>query len=116
MCQQLRQLFVVSCRVDICVYCNPTDPLHMFETNVYHLMKDFVRNGHEPEVARNLTLKSVQDKLNLNHQTMEELSLPVPDFEFINRIVEAQIGEDGEDVRQENRLMGEMMLARLNEG
>ena len=70
--------------VDICVYCNPTDALHMFETNAHKPMEDFVRNGHEPGVAKNLILKSVQDKLRLNNQTMEELSLPVPDFELIN--------------------------------
>jgi len=73
---QLRQLFV-----DICLYCNPTDALHLFEINLNHLMEDYIRSGHEAEVAKNLTLKWIQDKLRLNNQTMEDLSLPVPDFQ-----------------------------------
>ena len=47
---------------------------------------------------------------------MEYLSLPVPDFQLINQLIEAQIGENNENTRQEKRLMGEMILARLNDG
>jgi len=93
---QLRQLFV-----DICLYCNPTDAFHPFELNLNHLMEDYIRSGHEAEVAKNLTLKWIQDKLRLNNQTMEDLSLPVPDFQLINQLIEAQIGENNENTRQE---------------
>ena len=41
-------------------------------------MEDYVRSGHEAEVAKNLTLKWIQNKFRLNNQTTEDLSLPVP--------------------------------------
>jgi hypothetical protein len=49
---QLRQLFV-----DICLYGNPTNAMQLFELNLPYLMEDYVRSGHEKEVAKNLTLK-----------------------------------------------------------
>ncbi|XP_045035977.1 ATP-dependent DNA helicase PIF1-like [Daphnia magna] len=108
---QLRQLFV-----DICLFCNPSDALHLFEINLNHLMEDYIRSGHEANVAKNLTLKWIQDKLRLHNQTMEDLSLPVPDFHLINQLVEAQMEENNENSQREKRLMGEMMLAQLNDG
>ncbi|KAK4021473.1 hypothetical protein OUZ56_003388 [Daphnia magna] len=47
---------------------------------------------------------------------MEDLSLPVPDFHLINQLVEAQMEENNENSQREKRLMGEMMLAQLNDG
>ncbi|XP_045036690.1 ATP-dependent DNA helicase pif1-like [Daphnia magna] len=108
---QLRQLFV-----DICLFCNPSDALHLFEINLNHLMEDYIRSGHEANVAKNLTLKWIQDKLRLHNQAMENLSLPVPDFQLINQLVEAQMEENNENSQREKRLMGEMMLAQLNDG
>ncbi|XP_045022910.1 ATP-dependent DNA helicase PIF1-like [Daphnia magna] len=108
---QLRQLLV-----DICLFCNPSDALHLFEINLNHLMEDYIRSGHEANVAKNLTLKWIQDKLRLHNQTMEDLSLPVPDFHLINQLVEAQMKENNENSQREKRLMGEMMLAQLNDG
>ncbi len=75
---QLRQLFV-----DICLNCNPTNALQLFELNLSHLKEGYVRSGHENEVAKNLTLKWIQDKLLLNNQLLEDFSLPFPDFHLI---------------------------------
>jgi hypothetical protein len=109
---QLRQLFV-----DICLYCNPTNALQLFELNLPHLMEDYVRSGHEEEVAKNLTLKWIQDKLLLNNQLMENFSLPVPDFHLINQLIQAQIAADNDEVdTHEKRLLGQMMLEKLNDG
>ncbi|XP_045033918.1 ATP-dependent DNA helicase pif1-like [Daphnia magna] len=108
---QLRQLYV-----DICVYCNPTDAATLFDANLNHLMEDFIRSGHDANVAKNLTLKWIQDKLRLNNKTMEEFSLPVPDFHLINQLIEAQMERNDDNVRQQKRLMGEMMLSQLNDG
>ncbi len=108
---QLRQLLV-----DICLYCDPTNALQLFELNLPHLMEDYVRSGHEDEVAMNLTLKWIQDKLPLNNQLMENLSLPVPDFQLINQLIQAQIAADNEVDTHERRFLGQMMLARLNDG
>ncbi|XP_032789754.2 uncharacterized protein LOC116926943 [Daphnia magna] len=103
---QLRQLYV-----DICLYCNPTDAATLFDANLNHLMEDFIRSGHDANVAKNLTLKWIQDKLRLNNKTMEEFSLTVPDFHLINQLIEAQMERNDDNVRQQKRLMGEMMLA-----
>ncbi|XP_057376187.1 uncharacterized protein LOC130697273 [Daphnia carinata] len=108
---QLRQLFV-----DICLFCNPSDALHLFETNLTHLMEDFINSGLEVNVAKNLTLKWIQDKLRLHNQTMEDLSLPIPDFYLINQMIDVQIEENNENTRTEKRMIGEMLLAQLNDG
>jgi ATP-dependent DNA helicase PIF1 len=60
---QLRQLFV-----DICLYCNQTNALQLFELNLPHLMENYVQSGHEDEVVKNLTLKWIQDKFLPNNQ------------------------------------------------
>ena len=108
---QLRQLFV-----DICLYCNPTNALHLFETNLTDLMEDYVRSGHGVQIAKNLALKWIQDKLQINNQSMEDLCLPVPNFQLINHLIEAQIETDNDGNLQEKRLLGQIMLSKLNEG
>nr|CAH0107953.1 unnamed protein product [Daphnia galeata] len=108
---ELRQLFV-----DICLYCNPANPLHLLESNMNHLMEDFIRRGHAENVSRNLALKWIQDKLRLNNQTIEDLSLPVLDFHLIHQLIQEQLNETDENTRQEQRLMGEMMATQFNEG
>ncbi|XP_046632783.1 uncharacterized protein LOC124312311 [Daphnia pulicaria] len=109
--ERLRQLFV-----DICLFCNPTDALYLFERSLPQLMEDFIRNGHDAEIAKNLTLKFIQDKLLLNNQTMENLSLPVPDFQLIHRLIAAQLEENAEITMREKRRLGELMVSQLNEG
>jgi hypothetical protein len=78
-------------------------------------MEDFIRKRHDENVLRNLALKWIQDKLHLN-QTMEDLSLPIPDFHLINQLNQDHMGETNENTRQEKIIMSEMMLAQLNDG
>jgi hypothetical protein len=47
---------------------------------------------------------------------MEDFSLPFPDFELINQLIQAQIATDNEVDTHEKRLLGQMMFARLNDG
>ena len=63
-----------------------------------------------------MALKWIQDKLRLSNQTMEDLSLPIPDFQLINQLNQDQMGATDDNTRQEKILMGEIMLAQLNEG
>jgi hypothetical protein len=107
---ELRQLFV-----EIYLYCNPADPLRLLEINMNHLMEDYIRRGHQENVSRNLALKWIQDKLHLNNQTMEDLSLPIPDFHLINQLIQDQKGETDENTKQEKRLMVEMMVAQFKD-
>jgi hypothetical protein len=90
--------------------------MQLFELNLPHLMEDYVRSGHEEEVAKNLTLKWIQDKLLLNNQLMENFSLPVLDFHLINQLIQAQIAADNEVDTHEKRLFGQMMFAKLYDG
>lgn len=72
--ERLRELFV-----DIFLFCNPTDALRFFEQSLPPLMEDFIRNDRDAAVAKSLTLKLIRNKLRLNNQTLETLSLPFPD-------------------------------------
>jgi len=78
-------------------------------------MEDFIRKGHSAEITKNLTLKWIQDKLRLNNQQMEDLSLPVPDFQLIHRVIAAQLEENAEITMREKRRLGELMVSQLNE-
>ncbi len=62
-------------------------------------MEDLIRKRHDENVLRNLALKWIQDKLNLNNQTMEDLSLPIPDFHLINQLIQDHMGETDENTR-----------------
>jgi hypothetical protein len=77
-----------------------------FELNLKSLKEDYIRGSPEAEIAKIVTLKWIKDKLHLNNQTMEDLSLPAPDLPVINQQIEAQVGEKNESTRQEKRLMG----------
>lgn len=55
---QLRQLFV-----DICCHCQPLNALILFNNNLEHLIEDYIKTGHIVEVAKNLALKWIQDKI-----------------------------------------------------
>jgi len=109
--ERLRQLFV-----DICLFCNPTDAPDLFERQLPHLMDDFIRNDYDAQVARHLTLKWIQEKLALANITMESLNLPVPDFQLIHRIIEAQLDDNAEATMREKRRLGNLMVSQLNEG
>ena len=93
---ELRQLFV-----DICCHCQPTNALLLFNNNLPHLIEDFVKRGHQAEVAKNLALKWIQDKILQNGAIYENFQLPIPDFELINRLIEAEREENDENIRKQ---------------
>ena len=71
----LRQIFV-----DIyCVFL-PTNALFLFGNNLLHLTKDYIRSGHNAEITKNLSLKSIQDGMKINGRTLEEFKLLLLDF------------------------------------
>ncbi|XP_045025503.1 ATP-dependent DNA helicase pif1-like [Daphnia magna] len=108
---QLRQLFV-----DICCHCRPTNAQLLFNNNLQHLTEDYQRNGHGEEVAKNLALKWIQDKIVQNGEKYEDFELPIPDFQLIDRLISAEIEENDENVQRQKKLRGEMMMAKLNVG
>ena len=78
-------------------------------------MEDYIRRQDE-NVSRNLALKCIQGKLRLINLSMEDLLLPIPNFQLINRLIQDQMGETDKNTIQEKRLMGEIMMAKLNDG
>jgi hypothetical protein len=64
---ELRQLFV-----DICCQCQPTNALLLFNNNLPHLIEDYVKRGHQAEVAKKLALKWIQDKILQNGAIYED--------------------------------------------
>lgn len=79
---QLRQLFV-----DICSHCNVTDPLSLFQRNLFHFIEDYIRNGHDEEVGKNLALRWIQQKLQLNGFVMEtNFGLPAPNLALFSEL------------------------------
>jgi ATP-dependent DNA helicase PIF1 len=108
---QLRQLFV-----DICCHCRLTNTQLLFNNNLQHLTEDYQRNGHGEEVAKNLALKWIQDKIVQNGEKYEDFELPIPDFQLIDRLISAEIEENDENVQRQKKLRGEMMMAKLNVG
>ena len=107
--EELRQLYV-----DICCQCLPTNAL-LFENNLLLLTEDYIRSGHNPEIANNLSLKSIQDGLKMNGRSLEEFNLPLQNFQMINQLVVNENG-DSEITMVEKRLMGDTMVAQLNTG
>lgn len=108
---ELRQLFV-----DMCVHCNLSDPRSIFDTNLYHLMEDYLRRGHNEEVAKNLNLRWIQEKLQGNGFNMEvDFLLPAPTFDLINSIIaEERESVDLERIEECIRI-GELMPAQLSD-
>jgi hypothetical protein len=47
---------------------------------------------------------------------MENFSLPVPDFHLMNQLIQAQNAADNEVETHEKRLLGQIMLAKHNDG
>jgi hypothetical protein len=84
-----------------------------FENNLLHLTEDYIRRGHNPEITKNVSLKSIQDGLKMNGRTLEEFHLPLPDFQMISQLVVNENG-DSEITMVEKRLMGMTMVAQLD--
>ena len=108
---ELRQLFV-----DLCVHCNLTDANQLFQKNLHHLIEDFIHRGHNEEVATNLTLRWIQERLQLNGFNMEsDFQLPAPNFELINQMIAEEQGTEELNRIKNARLRGDAMKAQLNE-
>jgi hypothetical protein len=56
------------------------------------------------------------DKIVQNGEKYEDFELPIPDFQLIDRLISAEIEENDENVQRQNKLRGEMMMAKLNVG
>ena len=108
---QWRQLFV-----DIYSHNEISNAPRLFEKYWFHLAEDYIKNGHNDQVARNLALHWIKDKLNIRGIDMEkELNMPAPDSALIEHFIrgEARLNEN---IRRDRMLRGDMMLAQLNEG
>ena len=69
---ELRQLFAV-----ICAFCQPLDPLSLWERFKGDFCEDFAQE-HDPIEAEQLALNSIQSVLALHRLTNAEIGLPAP--------------------------------------
>ena len=109
---QLRQLFV-----DIYSHNEISNAPRLFEKYWFHLAEDYIKNGHNDQVARNLALHWIKDKLKTRGIDMEkELNMPAPDSALIEHFIRGEAGQLNENIRRDRMLRGHMMLPQLNEG
>ena len=110
MANQLRYLFVV-----ICLYNQPSNVTDLFYKQENSLMEDFLRHGHDTNIATNLTLKSIDDKFqtfgfnNVNFELLEP-NLSLLDFS-------QYLSPDDERLEDSSALLrvGEIMKPNLNQ-
>ena len=108
----LRQLFV-----DICSHNEISNAPRLFEKYWFHLAEDYIKNGHNDQVARNLALHWIKDKLKTRGIDMEkELNMRAPDSALIEHFIRGEAGQLNENIRRDRMLRGHMMLPQLNEG
>ena len=94
---QLRQLFV-----DICSDTKLTVGKQLFDKYWFHLSENYIRNGHDEEISKNLALKWIQDELRKRGVNMEEAhDLPAPNFALINQLVEPNRIQVNDNLRRE---------------
>lgn len=78
-------------------------------------MEDYIRNGHDEEVGKNLALRWIQQKLQLNGFDMEtNFGLPAPNFALISELFEAEVGILNENLRSDARRLGKGLKDQLN--
>lgn len=105
---ELRQLFV-----DMCIHCNLSDPSPS-STPIFTISKK--EGGRNEEVARNSTLRWIQEKLQVNGFNMEiNFQLQAPNFVLINRMIADERGSVDRDRVEECMLIGEVMRVQLND-
>ena len=71
---QVRYLFVT-----ILSFCQPADPLTLYETNEANLMRDFVERFRDADRARAACLDAIVDLLQDRGKTLTDFGLPLPD-------------------------------------
>ncbi|GBL89141.1 hypothetical protein AVEN_255264-1 [Araneus ventricosus] len=98
---KLRQLFSF-----ICVFCNPTPPLELWEEFKSYLCEDFV---HHTSVQQgvNLALHNIADHLHVHNMTLTSIGLPEPATSH------SYVNIDFYDLETE-RKEGERLMAMLN--
>ena len=102
---QWRQLFV-----DICSHNEISNAPRLFEKYWFHLAEDYIKNGHNDQVARNLALHWIKDKLKTRGIDMEkELNMPAPDSALIEHFIRGEAGQLNENIRRNRMLRGNMM-------
>ncbi|GBO29957.1 hypothetical protein AVEN_99253-1 [Araneus ventricosus] len=98
---KLRQLFSF-----ICVFCNPTSPLELWEEFKSYLCEDFVLHTSVQQSA-NLALHNIADHLHVHNMTLTSIGLPEPatSHTYVN-IDFCDLGTE--------RKEGERLMAMLN--
>jgi len=75
---QLGQLFVI-----ICIFCEPSDPLDLWEKHSFGMIEDFLHSGLSEEISINMALDKINDLLNVHGKSNTDFYLPMPDIELL---------------------------------
>ena len=73
---ELRHLFAV-----IWLNCQPSKAAYLFCTFLPYLMEDYIHQGYDSDVTKNLNLKYIMELFRLMGDLNEDFGLPVPDYE-----------------------------------
>lgn len=104
---QLRQLFAF-----ICVMCEPSDPLALFEKHKLAMLEDYVRKYPTGDTALNMALCEIQSVLSSHQKNLQDFNLPsIPRSFFENH--EPVLADDVFDPEEE-KLKYEEKYAMLN--
>ena len=79
---ELRNLLAV-----IFVFCNPTNPLALYQRFQRDLIEDFLHLGHSDDAAKALSLDSISQILKFHAKTLEHYNLPTPRADILNNSI-----------------------------
>jgi len=119
--RQLRYLFVT-----ILVFCEPSNPLTLYEANEANLMEDFNRRLQDVDRARAACLNAIGDLLRAQGKSPGDYGLPLPDplmlepeqddrlFHAIDAA--ARWAQQSDDMNAEQRTVFDRVMAAVDDG
>lgn len=94
---ELRRLFTT-----ICIFCQPTSPLELYEKYKIHMKEDFTRRGHPVDVAETLLLSALRELLKEHGKLLSDFNLPAPQTGLLlDQIQQTQPKVDRRQARQQ---------------
>ncbi|XP_022177367.1 uncharacterized protein LOC111038543 [Myzus persicae] len=119
--RQLRYLFVT-----ILVFCEPSNPLALYEANEANLMEDFNRRLQDVDRARAACLNAIGDLLRAHGKSLGDYGLPLPDPLMLepeqdDRLIQAieaaaRWAQQLDDMNAEQRTVFDRVMAAVDDG
>nr|XP_012564979.2 uncharacterized protein LOC101240715 [Hydra vulgaris] len=106
--KQIRQLFSI-----ILTFCEPDDPLHLWNTYKAFMMEDFIHRQVPFILAEQATLLQIEKVINQSGKTLSDYNLPVVD-EFIDFNLENLNDNVQQSIDEANRMRPLLNVNHLN--